>query len=42
MDLTVLFQLVFTSFFLKKIQPITSAPDDISLSLDQDINQFLV
>ena len=41
MDLTVLFQLVFTFFFFK-FQPIASVPDDISFSLDQDINKFLM
>ena len=29
-------------FFFREFQPIASAPDNSSLSLDQDINQFLV
>ena len=29
-------------FFLREFQPMTSAPDDSSLSSDQDTNQFLV
>ena len=30
------------SFFLRKFQSIASTPDDISLSSNQDTNQFLV
>ena len=29
-------------FFLRECQPMASTPDDSSLSLDQDTNQFLV
>ena len=29
-------------FFLSEFQPMASTPDDSSLSLDQDTNQFLV
>ena len=29
-------------FFLREFQPMASTPDDSSLSLDQDTNQFLV
>ena len=29
-------------FFLREFQPMASAPDDSSLSSEQDINQFLV
>ena len=29
-------------FFFREFQLMTSAPDDNSLSLDQDTNQFLV
>ena len=29
-------------FFAREFQPMASAPDDSSLSLDQDTNQFLV
>ena len=32
----------FFFFFLREFQPMTSVLDDSSLSLDQDINQFLV
>ena len=31
-----------TIFFLRKFQSMASTPDDISLSSDQDTNQFLV
>ena len=30
------------TFFLRVFQPMTFAPNDSSLSLDQDTNQFLV
>ena len=39
------YSLFFFFFFLKesfKFQPVASTPDDSSLSLDQDTNQFLV
>ena len=29
-------------FFKKEFQPMTSAPNDISLSSDQDTNQFFI
>ena len=29
-------------FFKREFQPMASSPDDSSLSLDQDTNQFLV
>ena len=32
----------FCHFFLREFQLMASAPDDSSLSLDQDTNQFLV
>ena len=32
----------FFFFFLREFQPMASAPDDSSLSSDQDTNQFLV
>ena len=33
---------VHFTFFFREFQFMTSAPDDSSLSSDQDINQFLV
>ena len=34
--------LIIYDFFFREFQPIASAPDDSSLSSDQDSNQFLV
>ena len=35
-------KLVIIFFFFREFQPMASAPDDSSLSSDQDTNQFLV
>ena len=34
--------MIFFFFFEREFQPMASAPDDSSLSTDQDTNQFLV
>ena len=37
-----IFYMHFFFFFLREFQPMAFAPNDSSLSLDQDTNQFLV
>ena len=35
-------KVIWFGIFFREFQPIVSAPDDSSLSLDQDTNQFFV